>query len=80
MDNQAPLLAGYNAFTSDRWLGGIVSRLGLASVMQEATSLGDFVGSESAQQLAALANRFAPELRTHDRFGHRIDEVEFHPA
>ncbi len=30
--------------------------------------------------MAELANRSEPELRTHDRYGHRIDEVEFHPA
>ena len=38
------------------------------------------VGSEEVQLLARQANRHPPELRTHDRFGHRIDVVEFHPA
>ncbi len=33
-----------------------------------------------AQEWAVQANRFGPALRTHDRCGHRIDEVEFHPA
>jgi len=37
-------------------------------------------GSERMQVLAAQANRFAPELRTHDRFGNRTDVVEYHPA
>jgi putative acyl-CoA dehydrogenase len=32
------------------------------------------------QALARQANRFPPELRTHDRFGNRIDEIDFHPA
>jgi hypothetical protein len=41
---------------------------------------GAIVGSEEGQQLAPSANRHLPELRTHDRFGHRIDQVEFHPA
>ena len=38
------------------------------------------VGSERVQLLARQANRHLPELRTHDRFGHRVDVVEFHPA
>jgi putative acyl-CoA dehydrogenase len=79
-DNQPPLLAGYNAFTADRWLGAVVARLGLECIAREANLLGEFVGSESGQQLAELANRFTPELKTHDRFGKRIDTVDYHPA
>ena len=30
--------------------------------------------------MGRAGNRYPPELRTHDRYGHRIDEVEFHPA
>ena len=33
-----------------------------------------------AQELGAQANENPPKLRTHDRFGNRVDEVEFHPA
>ena len=42
--------------------------------------MGDLVGSERMQTLAMQANRYAPELRTHDRFGNRSDAVEYHPA
>jgi len=45
-----------------------------------AKEMGELVGSERMQSLAAQANRNAPELRTHDRFGNRIDSVEYHPA
>jgi len=79
-DNQPPLLAGSNAFAADRWLGAIVARLGLSAVERDATALGEFVGSVSGQQLAEQANRFTPELKTHDRFGKRIDQVDYHPA
>ncbi len=48
--------------------------------MDEARALGDYVGSADAQELARDANRHRPELRTHDRYGHRIDLVEYHPA
>ena len=41
---------------------------------------GRSVGSAQVQELARLANRFTPELRTHDRFGNRIDQIAFHPA
>jgi putative acyl-CoA dehydrogenase len=42
--------------------------------------LGALAGSAQMQVHARLANVHTPELRTHDRFGHRIDEVEFHPS
>ena len=41
---------------------------------------GALVGSERVRLLAQQANRAPPELRTHGRFGHRVDVVEFHPA
>ena len=43
-------------------------------------ALGALAGSGEMQAHARLANVHAPELRTHDRFGRRIDEVEFHPS
>ena len=43
-------------------------------------ALGARAGSAELQDHARLANAHLPRLRTHDRFGHRIDEVEFHPG
>ncbi|MDR7151466.1 putative acyl-CoA dehydrogenase [Hydrogenophaga palleronii] len=43
-------------------------------------ALGGLVGSADMQQHARLANVFTPQLKTHSRFGHRIDQVEFHPS
>ena len=43
-------------------------------------ALGAEAGSAAMQQHARLANVHTPELRSHDRFGHRIDQVEFHPS
>jgi putative acyl-CoA dehydrogenase len=43
-------------------------------------ALGQQVGSAEMQQHARLANVFTPQLKSHDRFGHRIDQVEFHPS
>lgn len=47
---------------------------------RQAVALGAHAGDAETQELARLANRNGPELRTHDRFGQRIDWVEFHPA
>ena len=46
----------------------------------KATALGKHAGDADTHELARLANRYGPELRTHDRFGNRMDWVEFHPA
>ena len=43
-------------------------------------TLGKLAGSSVMQQHARLANVHVPQLRTHDRQGRRIDEVEFHPS
>ncbi len=43
-------------------------------------ALGAEAGSAAMQAHARLANTHAPELRSHDRFGRRIDQVEFHPS
>nr|WP_202542408.1 acyl-CoA dehydrogenase family protein [Streptomyces sp. SID2563] len=47
---------------------------------EELHRLGRLVGSAQAQEWAEQANTNEPVLRTHDRYGHRVDEVDFHPA
>jgi putative acyl-CoA dehydrogenase len=78
--NQPPPLVGYNAWSADRTLTETVEREGGGWVSARADKIGELVGSERMQLLAAQANRFIPELKTHDRFGERIDAVEYHPA
>jgi putative acyl-CoA dehydrogenase len=51
-----------------------------AETLGSLAALGRLAGSEQAQEWGRLANENPPKLRTHDRYGHRIDEVEFHPA
>jgi putative acyl-CoA dehydrogenase len=80
VSNQPPPLENYDAYSADPWLPGIAKRAGIEWLMDEAGDLGRFVGSAEAQEHAVLANRNPPELRTHDRFGRRIDEVAFHPS
>jgi putative acyl-CoA dehydrogenase len=78
--NQPPELADYDAYGGDYALTETVGRLGAAWATDHLQDVGRAVGSGQVRQLARQANRYPPELRTHDRFGHRIDAVEFHPA
>lgn len=78
--NQPPVLRDYNVFRADRALVQTLAREGASSAFSALTELGALAGSDEAQEWARLANEHPPKLRTHDRFGHRIDEVEFHPA
>ncbi len=74
--NVPPPLTG-NAFTTDPSLR--LAELGETDV-KSLVALGELAGSEQAAEWGRLANAYPPMLRTHDRYGHRIDEVEFHPA
>lgn len=87
VSNQAPPLVGHDVYGSDRVLSeGVERHLAdsapeLASeVREELGDLGRAAGSRQAQDWGAQANENPPKLRTHDRYGNRIDEVEFHPS
>ena len=77
--NQAQPMTGFNAFDGDVVLSAAVAREAPWAAAR-CSALGALAGDESVQDLARLANRHVPELKTHDRFGHRIDWVELHPA
>ncbi|MGW0087470.1 acyl-CoA dehydrogenase family protein [Streptomyces sp. NPDC003328] len=82
--NQAPPLVGYDVFTADRALAAAVERHLDPALLDEArdelSGLGRSAGSAQVQEWGAQANENPPRLRTHDRYGNRIDEVEFHPS
>ncbi len=78
--NQAPPLDGVNVFSSNLPLTEATEREGAGWVAERAAALGELIGGEPQQQWGRLANENKPVLRTHDRYGNRIDEVEFHPA
>jgi len=78
--NQPPPLEPYNLFTTDPVLADVVEREGATDSIGGLAEFGERVGSVEAFEWGALANRFEPELLTHDRFGDRIDEVRYHPA
>ncbi|MEC4020982.1 acyl-CoA dehydrogenase family protein [Streptomyces sp. H27-D2] len=82
--NQAPPLVGYDVFGSDPALTEGVERHvapeRAGEVARELGELGRAAGSAQAQRWGEEANANEPVLRTHDRYGNRIDEVDFHPA
>jgi putative acyl-CoA dehydrogenase len=78
--NQAPPLVGHDVFTADVALTEAVTRYGAGAAAPELAALGRLAGSADAQRWAAEANAFPPVLRTHDRYGNRLDEVDFHPS
>jgi putative acyl-CoA dehydrogenase len=78
--NQPPPLEGINWFEQDRALLEAVEREGGGWGKERLSRFGAWLGQPSTIRLGEQANRHPPQLRTHDRFGHRIDAVEFHPA
>ena len=73
-------LVDYNLYLQDAALQEAVRREGAAWAHDDLAAFGELTGSADYLALGVLANRFAPELETHDRFGNRIDLVTFHPA
>ena len=79
--NQAAPLADANLFAAatgrcaTRW-----PSTRRASIASASTRSAREVGSAAMQAHARLANVHPPQLHTHDRFGRRIDQVEFHPS
>jgi putative acyl-CoA dehydrogenase len=77
--NQPPPLAGYDLFSENRPLVEALRREGGGTSLERCAGFGLRCGEEPLE-LGRLANEHPPTLRSHDRFGERIDEVEFHPA
>jgi putative acyl-CoA dehydrogenase len=78
--NQSPPLEPYNLFDTDPVLDDAVVREGSEADLGLLSSFGERVGAEDVYLWGHQANRNPPELTTHDRFGHRVDEVTYHPA
>src|SRR5437868_13156237 len=77
--NQPPALTGYDDADDPAMLAAL-RREGAGWAEDGVRELGRLAGSAPAQELGRQANENPPRLRTHDRFGNRVDEVEFHPA
>lgn len=77
--NQAPPLSGFNAYASDPALRDAVHREGGGWAETQLQAFGELAGGELLD-LGFEANHHKPELVLYDRYGHRLDTVEFHPA
>ena len=78
--NQPPPLADIDLFESDRALAEAVAREGTKESVERARAYGAELGRAEILELGETANRHPPELAAFDRYGHRIDEVRYHPA
>jgi putative acyl-CoA dehydrogenase len=77
--NQVPALENHNPASSPVLTEAVV-REGGGWGLDEITELGALSGGRQAQRWGELADRNRPVLHTHDRTGHRVDEVEYDPA
>jgi putative acyl-CoA dehydrogenase len=78
--NQPPPLEDVNLYTADEILTAACAWSGAIAESDRLTQFGARVGNAEAQAWAVQANRSPPIFQPYDRYGRRIDEVEFHPA
>jgi len=78
--NQPPPLDPYNLLTSDACLREAVKREQAGWAADGLSTLGATLGKPETVKLGFDANKNPPALRSFDRYGHRVDEVDFHPA
>ncbi|HVV66143.1 MAG TPA: acyl-CoA dehydrogenase family protein [Rhizomicrobium sp.] len=78
--NQPPPFENVDLFDSDVALKEAVARAGAREHLARLSEFGRRAGSADVAEWAMQANRNPPQLKTFDRYGQRIDEVEFHPA
>ena len=78
--NQSVPFEDVNLFDTDLALQEAVVREGAGWAVDRAREAGAVAGSAEAQQHGRRAERHLPRLVTHDRFGHRIDQVELDPS
>lgn len=78
--NQPPPLVDYDVFGTDTALVEASRTFGSESAHSSLSKLGRLASSDQVQQWAREADTYTPVLRAHDRYGQRVDEVEYHPA
>ena len=78
--NQPQPLVGYNLFSGNQPLQDALRFNAPTLDLSGLEALGALLGTAEMQAHARLANAHLPQLRSHDRYGRRIDEVEFHPS
>ncbi len=79
VENQSPSYGGFNAWQNNPLLQIICADF-TQPVIEDLSNHGAWAGQKETMELGRLANAALPLLKTHDRTGRRIDQVEFHPA
>lgn len=80
VDNQAEPRVDVNEYRANPALMEAVAQFAPHADVQTLTEIGTHVGTAEFQHAAEIVNTQTPQLHTHDRWGHRIDHVEFHPS
>ncbi|WP_286822970.1 acyl-CoA dehydrogenase family protein, partial [Idiomarina sp. UBA1919] len=80
VENQPPALENYNLYLADKALRKAVEREGASWAYSDLIAFGELAGKADSIEQGFQANKYQPELRTHDRYGHRIDLIDFHPS
>ena len=78
--NQSPPYSDVNLYTSNAALSQAVKREGAQRAEADLTEFGALTGSAEAMEQGRIANEYMPRLKVVDRFGHRLDTIEYHPA
>ncbi len=79
--NQPPPRTGINEFTANIPLAEYLGSIGgCAAATAPLEAVGAVVGSAQFQEDARLAHQYPPVLRSHSKYGQRIDEVDYHPS
>ena len=79
--NQPPPLVDYDVFGTDTALVEGIGQYGIdPDQLDKLKLVGARAGSAEVIEMGFMANTYTPVLRTHDRFGYRVDEVDYHPA
>ncbi|MGI9095202.1 MAG: acyl-CoA dehydrogenase family protein, partial [Thermoleophilaceae bacterium] len=78
--NQAPPIVPYNVFDADVGLREAIDREGAGWGMDRLRDTGALAGSPETLEHSERCERNGPVLRSHDRYGHRVDEVELDPS
>ncbi|MDD9998967.1 MAG: DNA alkylation response protein, partial [Rhodospirillaceae bacterium] len=77
--NQPPPLPEFNLYEADAALRGGVQAGGGAIHHSRLVEFGERCGAVQTREWAGQANENQPSLKSFDRYGRRLDEVEFHP-
>jgi len=80
VENQVPPIEPYDPYAYDAVLRDAAERWCTEAARTRIAALGVTAGTAESARLGFEANEHPPELHTHDRYGHRIDEVRFHPS